>query len=554
MACGTERPIRDIRNVPNEEFVPNTDNTNSLMESFIFHVMKSLVKFLPCFNNFKSCIPPYIWHPHIQETSKKSEYDILDLLDKSENKSDDMLTILQEIHKFIPCLNIYDEKNVLERITFGGDVLTNERAYTGQVNMVNVNSESGRMQGVIHRPEGLHMCMNLCKYMVETFCSTSSASDAGTLYNLSVLVDRSRDMGLDVTKQYTSSVNFIQDALDGHIVASCMKILNMSSVDSRTVCVQSIENENNNVKLDYMQKNSKDIIHTFVFNKKIPCPAETMEQVTEKSKLLKQTDKDGGYRCPFKGCTKMYSSNGWLKSHLKKIHGVLIELAAPSLPEPARENEDGKLAYASAFMKVALLLRDTIYCYRMGDGDRLFRNIKFLLLHFDHGKHTKYRIWSFRMLAYVNALLSETEAYAYKWNISVNLTGKTRQCIANDHLVEINVHKVKESIRAMGANITYPAVRRSAKCIQPVSTLTDIFAKPVSGKHTTANTTQDVTEIAHSLNGHNIFSQQAGREHRTFSGFSPDLLLNVDMNHLCKWLDGQKMRIYSEMQLYFQLK
>ena len=68
------------------------------------------------------------------------------------------------------------------------------------------------------------MCMNLCKYIVETFCSTSSASDAGTLYSVSVLVDRSRDMGLNVTKQYTSSVNFIQDALDGHIVASCMKI------------------------------------------------------------------------------------------------------------------------------------------------------------------------------------------------------------------------------------------------------------------------------------------------------------------------------------------
>ena len=101
----------------------------------------------------------------------------------------------------------------------------------------------------------------------------------------------------------------------------------------------------------------------------------------------------------------------------------------------------------------------------------------------------------------------------------------------------------------MGANITYPAVRRSATCIQPVSILTDIFAKPISVKHTTTNTTQDVTEVAHSLNGHNIFSQHAGREHRTFPDFSSNLLLNVDMIHLCKWLDGQKMRIYSEMQL-----
>ena len=52
----------------------------------------------------------------------------------------------------------------------------------------------------------------------------------------------------------------------------------------------------------------------------------------------------------------------------------------------------------------------------------------------------------------------------------------------------------------MRANIAHTAVRRSAKCIKPIFTvnITDIFAKPVSVKHTTVNTTQDVTEIAHS--------------------------------------------------------
>ena len=106
--------------------------------------------------------------------------------------------------------------------------------------------------------------------------------------------------------------------------------------------------------------------------------------------------KDGRIRCPFWRVQENFTSKKVdCDFHMKKVHNVEHSLVPPLHTEPAEE-VDGVFNYASAFVKVALLYRDTHDAYSMGDGDRLFRNLKFLLLHFDKGHHIKYRLWSFR--------------------------------------------------------------------------------------------------------------------------------------------------------------
>jgi hypothetical protein len=137
---------------------------------------------------------------------------------------------------------------------------------------------------------------------------------------------------------------------------------------------------------------------------------------------------EGKFKCNF--CNRAYTTPGWVKNHLKTKHSVDIALVSPQTNEKA-SNYDGKYNYASSFMKKAMLFRDTRDCFKMGDGNILFRNLKFLLLHFDVGKHTKYRLWSYRLLAYDLGLLSVSEQFIYRNNISVNMIGGTRNCIAN---------------------------------------------------------------------------------------------------------------------------
>lgn len=65
------------------------------------------------------------------------------------------------------------------------------------------------------------------------------------------------------------------------------------------------------------------------------------------------------------------------------------------------------------FSLMSLLLRDTIDSYKMGGGDRIVRNAYFEWLFASSLHHTKYTVWLWRMIAYVDAVLSPSESAEY---------------------------------------------------------------------------------------------------------------------------------------------
>lgn len=153
-------PKHDILTLPNATFLPDEDDNKLLEHHMAFHIMRVLTKYVDCLKEYSTSIPDHISHPHMKETSNMSKFYILDLLDKSENKSDEMISILEHVHEnYIPHTDEQPEC-VIEKKVFGGDVLTNERAYSAQLAMMNGQSDFYRLDGVIHRPEGLHRMMN----------------------------------------------------------------------------------------------------------------------------------------------------------------------------------------------------------------------------------------------------------------------------------------------------------------------------------------------------------------------------------------------------------
>lgn len=155
-----ECPKAEIIKVPNSVFIPNTGDCQALENDMIYHIIKILCKHVKCLKQFQASIPDCIQHPYMDEMCKKSEYRIIDLLDKSENKSEDMISILQHIHKHCVAHSEENPTKVIEKIVFGGDVLTNERAYSAQLAMMNAECDFNGLAGVVHRPEGLHRMMN----------------------------------------------------------------------------------------------------------------------------------------------------------------------------------------------------------------------------------------------------------------------------------------------------------------------------------------------------------------------------------------------------------
>ena len=75
--------------VENCKFLPSLEDECQLKENFIFHIMEVnvMAKYFSFLKGFHT--PKYIPHPYVEEMSEKSVFEVLDLLDKSENRSDD---------------------------------------------------------------------------------------------------------------------------------------------------------------------------------------------------------------------------------------------------------------------------------------------------------------------------------------------------------------------------------------------------------------------------------------------------------------------------------
>lgn len=554
-----ERPQKPISMVSNEEFLPSAADNNGLQECFSHHVQKVLVENINCLNKFDKITPQCIEHQHMDDYRKKSEYFLIDLYDKNESKNEDMIDILSDLQqKCIPFMENGDKKNVIERKVFGGDVLTNERAYQAQLDMANGEMESDKLLSFIHRPEGLHRLMNLLKYIFDTFYLTSSVNEQGTMYQLKCLLDR-RDVKVDMTSSYRQCKNFFDDILDGHIIAAACHYFGMkdqSSLPTKNKIPLYIDNTSTENQQEWLNNASKSIIDIYVMEEStaIPDIYEDAQYMSTQLASLTELDVENKYKCPYLDCTKAYKQFHWLKRHLKEKHNITVNINPPQHSSTkTSSNYDGVYNVASAFMKVGLLFRDTEDAYKMGDGIRLIRNARFELLHFHQGHHIKYRLWMWRVLAYFMSILSEREAYEYQWNMSFNIGRGIGHLIPNDNLVEMNVHLLKDQCRKMGANITFEGCRRWVKCLKYLSDLSDVFDKATiksskSGKHAKAKRQSDIAHVVAELNHQNVFEFTLGREHASFPNFSSDLLASVNSVELNEWLSKNKKRAEKEMQ------
>jgi len=86
----------------------------------------------------------------------------LGLLFKNENANDDMIDILTEIHeKYLPVTKTADDSGnieieVLQKIFFGGDQLTEERARNARQGRADGDTEFDRLEGCIPKVEDWH--------------------------------------------------------------------------------------------------------------------------------------------------------------------------------------------------------------------------------------------------------------------------------------------------------------------------------------------------------------------------------------------------------------
>jgi hypothetical protein len=158
------RPQSDIRRVAASAWILNNEQQLQMAANFKHHILQIVLK-LSFLQFFDFEAPVFITHPYLAESQRPSQFHLTHLFDANENKSEDMIRILRELHDAFVARPDNVHPDVCDHVDFAGDVLTTDRAFAAQCAMSNGKGSYDSLAGMNFRPGGLHLVMNLCVVM-----------------------------------------------------------------------------------------------------------------------------------------------------------------------------------------------------------------------------------------------------------------------------------------------------------------------------------------------------------------------------------------------------
>ena len=217
------------------------------------------------------------------------------------------------------------------------------------------------------------------------------------------------------------------------------------------------------------------------------------------------------------------------------------------VPLPTSANaasvKDRVFLYATEVLTLGLIWENFHDANKEGDGDRLVRVWKLLLLIFKAARRKNYSIEALNLQLQINYTLSARQAAQLKWSRCVNTSNVAGRNIPMDlHLEHMN-RRLKSTMRNMGSNMTESSVRLAAECIQVVDSICSKFEEgtskcaTTSQKHSSPSFQRDFELIVRCLNDQQVYNHTSHgtRQHASFK-FANNLLLQYDYKKLISWM------------------
>ena len=202
--------------------------------------------------------------------------------------------------------------------------------------------------------------------------------------------------------------------------------------------------------------------------------------------------------------------------------------------------DDGILVYAKEVMTLSLIWHVFHDSIQEGDGDRVMRYWKVLLLLFKAGNHKNYSLEAMRLLLQQMYLTSPRKSAQLKWSRFINVQGqKGCNMPAELHMEHLN-RRFKNNFKALQSNITdktIDRIGRSVGIVQHISKsfLEEIHMKEDTGRHRPPSFTKDLELVANCLQEAQIFKYTPLRRFNTFK-HTAGVLQRFDMTKLTTWL------------------
>lgn len=567
-----QTPRCSVMDVDNTSFILNTCELESIRKDLIVLAARTLTTHLKGLLPFSEIVPSHIKHDFSDVAAKKSKQLPLGLLELNEQKQQDMIQICRFLSgRYVP----YAHGRPVKRVQFGGDQLTAERSRSSLLALADADKDEQKLSGLIPHAEDFHCHMKFVELIMSKFYAERSYGEIGTLRQLKGLLDR-RNVA-KTAKDIRATYAFVEDVLDGFLIAAAMKHFGLSSIEDdvvppgipdrqraawfweavgRLVDQYVLAGLGDSIETLHSSSAGRDSIQPSTDSDHLEPPQSAVAFEHSVNVGIRDTQT---VACRWPGCRDVLSNARHRTAHEKRCHGMMIQDrrkrdSPSSAAEPADSMKDGVFCYASNFMEMALVERNFRDAWAEMDGPRLFRLWKLKMLYFKQSGHHKYALEGFLFQADQYALLSPMDAHRQLWERAFNLKGGAGNNIPLDLMVEHSNNYAKEMIHNQGANVTFNSSQRITRAANTTKEVLDNFDKSIrlkleSGQHTRSNRSADILQVVKCLHSNSILSKEAGRVHCSFPKVELSELKSLTGELLLKWIQKVKRNCHITQEL-----
>ena len=237
------------------------------------------------------------------------------------------------------------------------------------------------------------------------------------------------------------------------------------------------------------------------------------------------------YKCML--CSKTYKHVKSFRRHVKEKHNEENDTAN----NEKTQMEDRLKNYSCTALSLGILAKNFTAARKLGDGKRIIRLYKFLLLFFKLESRNKYAFYSLYTSSQVYHLLPPKIAHELVWNRTTNCRGQIDTNVENDRTCEHHVKSFKMDCKEFHGKVTSKSIHRASCSYTGINQLMETYKKEIclkmpSGKHINKDTQKDVEAFAKQFINHKLFMDTDGRYHNTFSEMGRNLLSRLDISEM----------------------
>ena len=311
---------------------------------------------------------------------------------------------------------------------------------------------------------------------------SKSSGDHGTLSFFRTILHR-KTVNSDVKKAVDANIDFLNTVFKGHVLASACGILGITNLDDDAELPQGIQQASAKRKWGYVRSLAK--------------------QVVDKCSLMDITS------------------------------------------DVQHDTQDGVYNYARVLCHYASLVLEFRDAWGEGDGERIFRCWRILLVHFKSSGRTKYSLEALRLQLQAKAILSPMLSHQLIWDRFVNKKGGAGNNIPNDLYNEHVVKQVKRIVRCMGPNLTEKALQRASRSVSSIHAICKQYDKhsgvPLrTTAHSTLSDASDVSIVTQAVLKNELLHIIPGRHHKAFKIIKLNPVWNFNKKTTLEWIEKKK--------------